>query len=723
MTFKHMIIILIFLCFAFSLSSVSASDNAGMDNVTMVDDEIELKDSKIIENIDELDSEIQKASPNSTIKLENDIIVNQNAKCRGLEITENIIFDGQGHRIDGNSSDMDFLLRVHADTVVLKNIVFTNWDMSYSYNLIEWIGANGQMKNCTFINNTAIYGGAVDWTGINGLLINCTFINNTAENGGGLYWYGIEGTIGECIFFNNTAEIGGAAYITGRDTKMDSSKFRNNTADDIGGGVYSEGINFILSKCDFVNNMAVNGGAAYIISYPNIIDSCNFTDNSADESAGALYLASDNNTVKNSIFRNNSAKIAGAIYSDVNDDLYILNSTFNNNSAEELGGAIMIDCYANIANSTFYGNNAKIGGAIYSDGETEFINSSFFKNKADKGGAMNVNEGTITNSTFVKNIANESGGAIYVSGDFYMNKIYFSENTAGNESNNIYLDDAHVTVNLDMKVDIKNITYGDTLNINIKMPNNITKGMIVVSINGEKLKTNLTNNETTIKIPNLNSNPYYVELWYEGSEFNSTTFDYMVDVYQRPVTISAAKKSFVINYAGKYAVTVKDKNGKAIAGENVTIYIKNKKIKTVTINKKGIATVKITASKLKSLKAGSKTLKITLSSNYNPSSKSFKITINKEKTKIAAKKKTFKKSLKTKKYTIQLKNSKNKAIKKAKVYLKVKGKTYTAKTNSKGKATFKITKLNKKGKFTSKITFKATKYYKGVSKKVKLTIR
>lgn len=44
-----MIIILIFLCFAFSLSSVSASDNAGMDNVTMVDDEIELKDSKIIE--------------------------------------------------------------------------------------------------------------------------------------------------------------------------------------------------------------------------------------------------------------------------------------------------------------------------------------------------------------------------------------------------------------------------------------------------------------------------------------------------------------------------------------------------------------------------------------------------------------------------------------------------------------------------------------------------
>ena len=83
MTFKHMIIIMIFLCFAFSLSNVSASDNADIDNITMVDNEIELENSKIIENIDELDSEIQNAAPNSTIKLEKDMIVNQDSKCRG----------------------------------------------------------------------------------------------------------------------------------------------------------------------------------------------------------------------------------------------------------------------------------------------------------------------------------------------------------------------------------------------------------------------------------------------------------------------------------------------------------------------------------------------------------------------------------------------------------------------------------------------------------------
>ena len=113
MKFKHMIIMLILLCFVISLSGVSAQENAGNGNITMVENEVNLEVSKEIETIDDLDSEIQNATPNSTIKLENDIIVNKDAKCRGLEISERIILDGQGHVVDGKSSDMDFLLRVH----------------------------------------------------------------------------------------------------------------------------------------------------------------------------------------------------------------------------------------------------------------------------------------------------------------------------------------------------------------------------------------------------------------------------------------------------------------------------------------------------------------------------------------------------------------------------------------------------------------------------------
>lgn len=91
-------------------------------------------------------------------------------------------------------------------------------------------------------------------------------------------------------------------------------------------------------------------------------------------------------------------------------------------------------------------------------------------------------------------------------------------------------------------------------------------------------------------------------------------------------------------------------------------------------------------------------------------------------TKITAKKKTFKAKTKVKKYTITLKAGK-KAVKKVKVTIKIGKKTYTAKTNSKGKATFKIKKLTKKGKYKAVIKFKGNKNYKSSSKKVKITIK
>lgn len=62
-------------------------------------------------------------------------------------------------------------------------------------------------------------------------------------------------------------------------------------------------------------------------------------------------------------------------------------------------------------------------------------------------------------------------------------------------------------------------------------------------------------------------------------------------------------------------------------------------------------------------------------------------------------------------------------MKKVKVTIKVKGKTYAAKTNSKGKSTFKIIKLTKKGKFNAVIKFGGNKYYNKVSKTVKITVR
>ena len=87
-------------------------------------------------------------------------------------------------------------------------------------------------------------------------------------------------------------------------------------------------------------------------------------------------------------------------------------------------------------------------------------------------------------------------------------------------------------------------------------------------------------------------------------------------------------------------------------------------------------------------------------------------------------KKTFKIKDKTKKYVVTLKTSKNKAYASQKLTIKVNGKTYSAKTNSKGQATFKLTKLTKKGTFKATVKFAGNKYYNSKTvKNVKITVK
>ena len=111
------------------------------------------------------------------------------------------------------------------------------------------------------------------------------------------------------------------------------------------------------------------------------------------------------------------------------------------------------------------------------------------------------------------------------------------------------------------------------------------------------------------------------------------------------------------------------------------------------------------------------------SGQYLTNSTSAFVVIKKATPKISASKKTFKKKTKTKKYSITLKNSVGKAIKNAIVKLTVKGKTYTAKTDGNGKATFKITKLNKKGSFPAVVKYAGSSRYYSVSKKVTITVK
>ena len=166
-------------------------------------------------------------------------------------------------------------------------------------------------------------------------------------------------------------------------------------------------------------------------------------------------------------------------------------------------------------------------------------------------------------------------------------------------------------------------------------------------------------------------------------------------------------------------ITLKDINGKVLSGVSVTVMLKS--AKTYVTDKNG--QIKVST---KGLAPKKYTAKVTFkgNANYAGSTKNIKVTVKKATPKLTAKKKTFKKSIKVKKYSIILKTNKGKAMKKVRVTFKIKGKkAITVKTNSKGKATFKIKKLTKKGKYIAKIIYKGNKYYNKLTKKVKITIK
>ena len=163
---------------------------------------------------------------------------------------------------------------------------------------------------------------------------------------------------------------------------------------------------------------------------------------------------------------------------------------------------------------------------------------------------------------------------------------------------------------------------------------------------------------------------------------------------------------------------MKDSKGNPLSGAKITVSIKGSK--TYTTNKKG--QVKVPT---KGLVPKKYTAKITFNGNtkYAKSTKSVKVTVKKATPKLYAKAKSFKKSTKIKKYTVTLKTNKKKVMKKVKLTLKVNKKTYKAKTNSKGKATFKITKLAKRGKYTALVKYPGSKYYKSKTVKAKIIVK
>ena len=252
------------------------------------------------------------------------------------------------------------------------------------------------------------------------------------------------------------------------------------------------------------------------------------------------------------------------------------------------------------------------------------------------------------------------------------------------------------------------LKYGDELNFTARFlcpwGDPLANNDVIFSINDRNYTVRTDENGSATLSVALNAGVYDILIFNPVSKQVNVN---AIVVNKIKPKITAANVNSVYN-DGKY-LTI---NVNAPGTVNVLI---NGKTITKTVDSKGQVKIPIALAP----KTYTATITYHGNVNYAKASTTATIKVTKATPKMTAKKAT----LKNKKYTITLKDNRNKAMKKVKVTLKVKGKTYKATTNKKGKATFKITKLTKRGKYTAKVKFAGNKNFKAVTKTVKLTVK
>ena len=252
-----------------------------------------------------------------------------------------------------------------------------------------------------------------------------------------------------------------------------------------------------------------------------------------------------------------------------------------------------------------------------------------------------------------------------------------------------------------------------TGNSGIKLANNAS-----ADINGNHINSNQNNMDLAGASSDTKVGSNYVKEYVEkegNPDLPAAPAKTTITVQSATVTADPNGKSKTQNIA----ITVKDAKGNAVAGQTIQVYV-NGALKTAKTNDKGVATLAVP------YKAGGT---VSLVASFNGaagllgSSATGKLTVKKNAVKIAAKTKKVKKS-KAKKAKVQITVKAGKtALKKKLVTITINKKTYKAKTNAKGIATFKVKLPKKAKKYKYTVKFAGDNFNNAKTFKGKLTVK
>ena len=557
--------------------------------------------------------------------------------------------------------------------------------------------------NNSFFNNNRVEAnennvqGTIIWTKAGKLtILNSKFINTTGAASAGVIYSLIPN-----VLINNTFE---------KSIVSDSGN---------GGVIYTQGISTFINNT-FKDNYAYQGGAIYSTedlqsSTSNLFKGNVFINNKAGNQGGAIYSAGNMGTktypIEDNVFINNEAGIGGAIFlrgSWNSKSIFATKSLFQENFATKGGSAI----YNYMVSGSYIAN---ITYSIFQDNYENVINAGSGSSAEYNYWGTNTPEFT----TLIKTFTPTHIAIITISGD-------------------------------------ENIKYGGQYSVNFKdnVTNETLQNLPNYTVNVKSTLNPITpksivirNGEAILKYTAEKTGTDNIRVMKDGEELAKLKIT-VLDIIKTPsfnITANNVNEGesldlkFILTNGPKgnniYSWSIFDENNTLVE----TGFVENNQIKYVKTYSEGKYLINIKLSNVEGWKNledsdSFEVMKITeepstntTEENTNTEGKTRQtqpVTSDAKKVtpKIIAKKKIFKASKKVKKYIITLKVGK-KLLKKVKVTLKIKGKTYKATTNKKGKATFKIKKLIKKGKYKAIITYKGNKTYNKVTKKVTITIK
>ena len=499
---------------------------------------------------------------------------------------------------------------------------------------------------------------------------NIDFVNGRSPgsygDAGALWVYdGAKATAENCTFTNNHGTYRGGA--THGDCTAINCTFTNN------------GVN---GNKDEKDGGSMNRGTA--------ID-CTFVNNHAGGCGGAIF----NGTAVNCTFIYNSAQSGADVYNtECDENCLFLDSAYL--TASDLittynsGEKLLFNFSAMVDDEEISFNNVNVEIKISQNGEE--IGTYRAYSGEERGWIVTLEPGTY-NATLSVGPAEPANVTITV------NKIDAEISTSAEDISLFVGDESAVEYALN--------------------PSDADGDIIFTSSNPEVVSV-----DSTGAIKALSEGTVTITISLSSDHYNAPDATVNVEISRKTPELTATSVTTTYNVNKDLVITLKDEKGEALSGEEVTVDLNG--TKTYTTDENG--QVKIATG---SLVPNTYNVKISFAGNdyYLGSDATAEVTVKKATPKMTASAKTFTFEDKTKKYTVTLKDNKGNALKNTKVTLKVNGKTYTATTNSKGVATFKLSditkgkKLTKKATYNAVISFAGDKYYNKVTKNVKLSVK